>query len=98
MQTIGHSINQNPGQTEQGEGTQFGEVGRPLLMPDEVLNLGRETAILLHPNSAPHYLRPVDYWNLTTTFEPFKNEYPHLYWQPPLSPDPNPYHKPLTKS
>jgi len=81
------------GAVNHGESTQFGEVGRPLLMPDEVLNLGRDTAILLHPNSQPHYLRPVDYWNLATGFASLKAAYPHLYWDPPLLPDPNPYYK-----
>jgi type IV secretory pathway TraG/TraD family ATPase VirD4 len=97
VQTIGHSLSENTGKEgtamTHGETTNFGEVGRPLLMPDEVLNLGRDTAILLHPNSHPHYLRPVDYWNLATGFTHLKSSYPHLYWDPPLAPDPNPYYK-----
>lgn len=105
VQTISHGKSHSSGMgggrmnQNEGESTNIGETGRPLLMPDEVLNLGRGTAILLHPNSAPHYLRPVDYWNLATVFQPFKNDYPHMYWQPPLQPDPNPYHKSsLTKA
>lgn len=97
IQTVGHSISESHGANNHGgtmgESTQFGEAGRPLLMPDEVLNLGRDAAILLHPNSQPHYLRPVDYWKLASGFSSLKSAYPHLYWDPPLSPDPNPYYK-----
>ncbi len=96
-QSFSHNANNQGGNT--GHSMQIGEVGRPLLMPDEVLNLGRDTAILLHPNSQPHYLRPVDYWKLAGDFASLKAAYPHLYWDPPLSPDPNPYYKhALTKS
>src|SRR5262249_10570867 len=37
--------------------TSHAETGRDLLTPDEVLNLGRDAAILLAPNSRPHYVR-----------------------------------------
>lgn len=97
VQTIGHSTSESHKAGDQGgsagESMQYGETGRALLMPDEVLNLGRETAILLNPEGPPHYLRPVDYWNLPSAFASLKSAYPHLYWDPPLSPDPNPYYK-----
>lgn len=70
--------------------TSHGETGRPLLMPDEVLNLGRDTAILLAPGEKPHYLRPIDYWQLPEAFITLKQFYPHLYWDPPLKWDENP--------
>lgn len=76
-----------------GTSTNFGEAGRPLLMPDEILNLGRDVAILLHPRGLPYYLRPVDYWQLPRIYEHLKEEYPHFYWDPPLSFDANPYFK-----
>jgi len=59
------------------------------MTPDEVLNLGSDTAILLAPNSLPHYLRPVDYWDLPEAFSMFQKARPDLYW--PLKFDPNPY-------
>src|SRR6202050_4449320 len=45
--------------SSEGDNISYGETGRPLLTLDEVLNLGSETAILLAPNTRPHYLRPV---------------------------------------
>ena len=75
----------------EGESTSFGETGRPLLTPDEILNLGRGTAILLNPLGSPHYLHPIDYWNLQDTFDRLKYEHPQFYWKPPLRYDRNPY-------
>ena len=72
----------------------FGETGRFLLNPDEVITLGRDTAILLNPNGKPHYLRPVDYWDLPDAFASLKPVMPGLYWNPPMTYDPNPYYKP----
>jgi type IV secretion system protein VirD4 len=60
-------------------------------IPDEVLNLGRDTAILLAPNSLPHYLRTVDYWDFPDAFSMFQKARPDLFW--PLKFDPNPYIK-----
>jgi type IV secretory pathway TraG/TraD family ATPase VirD4 len=68
------------------------ETGRDLLTPDEVLNLGRDTAILLAPNTRPHYLRPVDYWQLPQAFEHYHAAFESWYWNPPLFFYPNPYH------
>ncbi len=63
-----------------------------MLNPDEVLTLGRHIAILLNPSARPHYLRPVDYWDIPAAFEDtLKEKYPHLYWDPPLAYDRNPY-------
>jgi type IV secretory pathway TraG/TraD family ATPase VirD4 len=93
VRTVGKSMSsgQNPGGATEGTSTTFGEVGRSLLTPDEVLNLGRDVAILLNPAGFPHYLRPVDYWKLTDTYSHLKQEYAHLYWAPPLAYDLNPY-------
>ncbi len=66
--------------TSEGDNISHGEAGRALLMPDEVLTLGSETAILLAPNSRPHYLRPIDYWNLQGAFASFRMTSPDLYW------------------
>lgn len=76
------------------ESTSYSETGRSLLTPDEVLNLGRHAAILLNPAGAPHYLQPVDYWNLPTAFIHLLPQYPHFYWKPPLAYDDNPYFRP----
>ncbi len=51
-------------------------------MPDEILNLGRDTAILLTPGDKPHYLRPVDYWQLADAFVSLKPYYPRMWNRP----------------
>lgn len=93
VQTVGHGEGQNfgPGGGGQSENVNFGETGRPLLMPDEVLALGRDVAIVLNPEARPHYVRPVDYWRMPDAFASLANVYPHLYWRPPLTYDDNPY-------
>jgi len=90
---VGQSHNEGPGGAGHGESVNYGETGRPLLMPDEIMNLGRDTAIVLNPLDHPHYLRPVDYWSLPDAFAYLKEKYPHLYWQPPLAYDDNPYYR-----
>lgn len=71
--------------------TSHGETGRLLLMPDELLNLGRDTAILLAPGTKPQYLRPIDYWNLAEAFAHLREVYPEMYWgRFPLKWDENP--------
>lgn len=87
----GESQNEGPGGGGKGESINYGETGRPLLMPDEVLSLGRDVAIVLNPEGRPHYVRPVDYWQIPAAFAPLAATYPKLYWEPPLSWDDNPY-------
>lgn len=79
------------GQTE-GSSTTHGETGRDLLTPDEIQHLGKNTAILLNPDGRPHYLHPIDYRRLEQTYQNLKNSHPHLYWNPPLSYDANPFY------
>ena len=89
------SMGLNPGGGSSGQSTSHGATGRDLLMPDEILNLGRDTAILLNPTKRPEYLRTVDYWNLQEAFGYLKDleAYNHVYWgNRPLTYDPNPYH------
>jgi len=54
-----------------------GETARALLNPDEVLNLGKDVAILIQPKGHPHYLRPVDYWNLPRAFSSLREKRCH---------------------
>lgn len=92
VETTGSSTSQSmaQGHGSSGTSTTHGTTGRPLLMPDEILNLGRDTAILLAPGEKPHYLRPIDYWQLADAFITHSQIYPHLYWDPPLKWDENP--------
>ncbi|MCF8709748.1 type IV secretory system conjugative DNA transfer family protein [Rhizorhapis sp. SPR117] len=93
VRTVGRGENQNegPGGAGKGESVNYGETGRPLLMPDEVLSLGRDVAIVLNPEGRPHYVRPVDYWQIPQAFASLAATYPKLYWEPPLAWDDNPY-------
>lgn len=95
VRTIGKSkstgTNPEGGQTE-GESTSYGETGRPLLTPEEILTLGRDVAIVLNPG-LPHYVRPVDYWKLMDTFSYLKGQHPQFYWMPDLAYDPNPHYQ-----
>src|SRR5208282_5716358 len=77
-----------------GSSVSRSETGRSLLNPDEVLNLGRNVAIAIQPNGHPHYLKPIDYWNLGEAFAALRQKHPTLYWQPPLIYDENPYFAP----
>lgn len=93
VQTKGQSSSKGTsgsGQTE-GESTTLGEAARNLMNPDEILTLGREAAILLNPTTRPQYLRPVDYWALAQSFETLHEQLPHLYWEPEIVWDANPY-------
>lgn len=95
-ETLGKKTVQTVGRTENeqgGGGFSFGETGRPLLTPDEILNLGREAAIVTHPGGNPYYLRPIDYWNLQAAFSQLQGSYPETYWDPPIAYDPNPYYR-----
>jgi type IV secretion system protein VirD4 len=76
----------------ENEGTTWGETGRALMTPDEVMNLGRDWAILLNPYTRPHYLRPIDYWLFERCFKSLM--YIRLFF------DDNPYHtkKPVARA
>lgn len=94
VRTVGKtkSFGENPGGATSGSSTNFGEAARPLLMPDEILNLGPGVGILLNPRGLPEYLRPIDYWNFDGTYAYLKQEPSYdLRDEPPLQYDENPY-------
>lgn len=70
VRTVGQpeGENQGPGGASKSEGKSYGETGRLLLAPDEVLTLGRDVAIVLNPEGHPLYVHPVDYWQLKDAF------------------------------
>lgn len=94
VRTTTRSVSTKPGQggaPESSESVSHGEMGRALLNPDEIMNLGRDVAVALQPNGKPLYLRPVDYWRLDEAFHRLQEKHPELFWDPPLAADPNPY-------
>jgi type IV secretion system protein VirD4 len=80
-----------PRNSSNSESTSQGETGRSLLNPDEILNLGKNVAILIQPKGHPHLLRTIDYWNLPRAFDNLRKKHRSLYWEPPLCYDQNPY-------
>jgi hypothetical protein len=56
------------------------------------MQLGPDIAILFAPKSAPHFLRPVDYWRLPEAF----SMYPGLLSDPPFEYERNPLEKKST--
>lgn len=84
----------NEGQTGQGEATSgkaYGEMGRSLLTPDEVMQLGRDKAIVLPPAGRPFQVWGVGYWAIRDEFLPYREGAMQLYYSHPLVIDPNPY-------
>lgn len=84
----------NEGTTPQGEtthGKAYGEMGRALLTPDEVMQLGRNKAIVLPPAGRPFLAWGVDYWAIRDEFLPYADTSMRTYYEQPLMIDPNPY-------
>lgn len=71
--------------------TSFGEMGRKLMTPQEVMKEGRTLAIVFGPNGDPWHVSPIDYWNLTKEFDWLKASMMKGYFEPPLTFDSNPY-------
>lgn len=92
VQTVGVSRPQDA-EDENKDNISYGETGRPLMRHEEVLTLGRDTAIAFQPQGNPLYLQPIDYWNLPKAFHTLETFHPALYWDPPVSYDGNPYVK-----
>jgi type IV secretory pathway TraG/TraD family ATPase VirD4 len=86
VQTIGTGESMNSGGKggSVGQSINYGQTARELMKPNEILNLGRDTAILLAPSGNPHYLRTVDYWDLAKAFMYLHQVRPSLYHEPPL--------------
>lgn len=93
VRTVGksHSTREIRDGESEGESTTYGETGRPLLRPEEVMALGREVAITFNPHGAPMFLETVDYWNLQAAFAHMKEAHPRMYWETPLVYDENPH-------
>lgn len=66
VETVSRTLSAGQG----GEGRTFGETGRALLFPDEIMALGTRIAFAFNPTERPHYLIPVDYWQLENHVRP----------------------------
>lgn len=83
------------GSSASGEtsGTTYGEMGRSLLTPDEVMNLHRSKAIVLPPEGRPILVRPVDHWDFPREFQLFAEGSMQAFLKYPPLTDPNPYYQ-----
>ncbi len=70
----GTSVGDKSHSRSEGESISYSETGRDLMTTDEILNMGKERAILLATDAHPYYLIPVDYWKLPDAFEGLRDE------------------------
>ena len=85
----GQTIGPN-GRAQEGKSTNFGEMGKDLLSPDQILQLGKNAAILLETGTLPQYIRPVDYWDLPKAFARLKDSCPKSFLGPAVAVGPEP--------
>lgn len=89
VQTVSETISGADGVTNRS----FGETGRSLLFPDELLSMGKKTAFAFQPGGRPHYLKPVDYRYLSAYLSSAVQGTACNIVMPDLTAyDPNPYH------
>lgn len=96
QRTVG-TVNVNEGTTGQGDATSgraYGEMGRALLTPDEVMQLGRERAIVLPPTGRPFQTWGIDYDDILAEFTAYRETSMQAFYAGPLIIDPNPYYQP----
>lgn len=88
IDTVSHTAGQG------GKGsTTTGEMARALLMPEEVMQLGRNLAIAFNPIGWPHILSLANYWELTARFMQARKP-ADPYWDADFTKsDPNPFRK-----
>lgn len=97
--TLGHRTigtqTVNEGTTGQGDATSgrtYGEMGRALLTPDEVMNkIPRSKAIVLPNEGRPFQVWRVDYRDILVEFLPYRENAMRCYYGPPIIFDRNPY-------
>ncbi len=87
VQTVTQTVNDGD---RVGGGHTYGETGRSLLFPDEIMALGRDIAIAFNPTERPHYLHPQDYWELPAYLNHFAGK-SGLNFDYLNALDPNPY-------
>jgi len=93
-----------------GESTSSSQHARDLLTPDEIMNLGSGTAILLAPgDNFRNVVHPVPYWELKETFAAYPGAFPFVHYdrnltlppekkQCPPQPPPGPWDRNQTGS
>lgn len=87
VQTVTQTVNDGD---RVGGGHTYGETGRSLLFPDEIMALGRDIAMAFNPTERPHYLHPQDYWELPGYLNHFAGK-SGLNFDYLNALDPNPY-------
>jgi type IV secretory pathway TraG/TraD family ATPase VirD4 len=60
VRTVSQTINASDGKASRT----FGEMGKSLIFPDELLTMGRKAAFAFRPGGRAFYIKPLDYWHL----------------------------------
>lgn len=85
------TVSQTVAEGDRGTTKNYGETGRSLLFPDEILNLGKSAAFAFNPQDKPHYLKPVDYRQLEQYLDIFAKAQKFTF--PRFAYDPSPDHE-----
>lgn len=66
VRTVSETISSADGKTSKS--SSYGEMGRALFLPDELLSMGRQVAFAFQPKGRPYYVKPLDYWHMHAFF------------------------------
>jgi type IV secretory pathway TraG/TraD family ATPase VirD4 len=64
VRTVSETISSADGKTSKSNS--YGEMGRALFFPDELMSMGNKVAFAFQPKGRPHYIKPLDYRNLAS--------------------------------
>lgn len=66
VRTVSETVSSANGHTSRS--ASYGEMGRALFLPDELLSMGRQVAFAFQPKGRPYYVKPLDYWHMHAFF------------------------------
>ena len=64
VRTVSETISSADGKTSKS--SNYGEMGRALFFPDELISMGNKVAFAFQPKGRPYYIKPLDYRNLAS--------------------------------
>lgn len=64
VRTVSETISSADGKTSKS--SNYGEMGRALFFPDELMSMGNKVAFAFQPKGRPYYIKPLDYRNLAS--------------------------------
>lgn len=66
VRTVSETVSSANGHTSRS--ASYGEMGRALFLPDELLSMGSQVAFAFQPKGRPYYVKPLDYWHMHAFF------------------------------